>query len=193
MKYSLKRIDLQESSKEILRVPSEYGYILVSSFNQDLSYPEITRNAYKLKKDIDHSGYNYIPVWMEIFERSKKVNVKIQVFVIVNSMRGTSKGFEDDISLRGLGSRLCREYNMDAFGYVRQNDNSTLYFIDSSNRELLQAESRLPAKDVDYFLHFLSSPSKNYLCRRGIVWLANAPKSLAEAYKRMGEIFFRIN
>lgn len=191
MKYSLRKLDIKENNGEIFNIYSSNGYILVSSFKQNLSYPDITRNNFKLKRTIENSGFNHIPVWMEVFEVEKKLYVKVQVYVIVNSKKGTVEFFEDTSSLKNVGVQICKEYDLDGFAYVSEKNDKMLSFINKKGNDVFKVESLSPGKNIDYFLHFLASPSKKYICRKGILWLANAPKSLAEAYKRLGELFFK--
>jgi hypothetical protein len=204
MKYELVEIDLKETTlKKMLTTHSEAGYIIISAFRTEFDYIENVRRNNKLKQDIKNSGYSYIPVWGGYIEFNVKTNKRVETkersFIVLNYKRGSTEVMGDSKDLKKIGQILCKKYNQQEYLYKPQGIETKAYYLDSNGKKTQVFNSVSPTKSADiYFTNLVKSSkkpvgTKSYTYREGTIWLAQAPNSLSEAYKRMGEIFLRFD
>jgi hypothetical protein len=202
MKYDLVKIDLKETTlKKMLTKHSDAGYIIITAFRGEFDYPQNVKRNVKLKSDIDKSGYSYIPVWGGFIETDAETGeqkeVKERSFVILNFKRGSSEIAGDSESLKKLGRMLCKKYEQESYLYKPQGEDTKAYYITSAGKVDMTFNLATPTTGVDmYFTNLTKSAKKpvgkkSFTYREGVVWLAKSPKSMAEAYTRMGELFLR--
>ncbi len=202
MKYQLKRINLKETTlKKMLTKHSDAGYIIITAFRSEYEYKENVDRNNKLKADIDKSGYSYIPVWggfVELHKPTKKLReVKERSFIVLNFKRGSTEMVGDSKELKVLGQKLCKKYDQDSYLYKPQGTETKAYYLTGDGKVDQTFTSVSPTTSADiYFTNLVKSSkksvgTKSFTYREGVIWLAQSPKSLAEAYKRMGEIFLR--
>jgi hypothetical protein len=202
MKYDLKKINLKETNlKKLLTKHSDAGYIIITAFRGENEYTENVKRNQKLKSDIDKSGYSYIPVWGGFIETDietgEQKEVKERSFIVLNFKRGTIEPMGDSEGLKELGRKLCKKYEQESYLYKPQGKETKAYYLTGSGKVDMMFSTATPTKSADmYFTNLAKSSkksvgSKAFTYREGVIWLAQSPKSLAEAYKRMGEVFFR--
>jgi hypothetical protein len=202
MKYELKKINLKETTlKKMLTKHSEAGYIIITAFRGEYEYKENVGRNNKLKSDIDKSGYSYIPVWGGFIETDietgEQKEVKERSFVVLNFPRGKTEPMGDGEGLKDLGRRLCKKYEQESYLYKPQGLETKAYYLTGTGKVDMTFNSATPTKGADaYFTNLAKSSKKSvggksFTYREGVIWLAKSPKSLAEAYKRMGEVFLR--
>jgi hypothetical protein len=203
MKYQLKQINLKETPlKKMLSVHSEAGYVIITAFRTEYDYQTNVKRNQKLKADINKSGYSYIPVWGGFVETDRNTGEKIErkerSFIILNFKRGSTEPFNDSIGLKKLGQVLCNSYDQEVYLYKPQGKETTAYYLTGSGAVDSKFRSATPTKSADvYFTNLAKSAKKRvgkraFTYREGIIWLAQSPGNLAEAYKRMGEWFLRL-
>lgn len=204
MKYELKKIDLKETNlKKLLTKHSAAGYIIITAFRGEFEYKENVKRNQKLKADIDKSGYSYIPVWGGFIETDSETGeqneVKERSFIVLNFKRGKNEPGTDSEGLKELGRILCKKYGQESYLYKPQGASTKAFYLTGTGKVDMTFSSATPTKGADMYFTNLSKSSKKavgskaFTYREGVIWLAKSPKSLAEAYKRMGEVFFRFN
>lgn len=202
MKYELKKIDLKETTlTKMLTKHSDAGYIIITAFRGEFEYKENVKRNQKLKSDIDKSEFSYIPVWGGFIETDSETGeqkeVKERSFVVLNFKRGSKESSPDSEELKKLGRVLCKKYNQESYLYKPQGNETQAFYINSMGKVEMKFNSATPTKAADMYFTNLSKSSKKsvgnkaFTYREGVIWLAQSPKSLAEAYKRMGEIFIK--
>jgi hypothetical protein len=203
MRYQLKKINLKETPlKKMLSVHSDVGYVIITAFRTEYDYQTNVKRNQKLKADIDKSGYSYIPVWGGFVETDRNtgesVERKERSFIILNFERGSTKPFDDSVGLKKLGQVLCNKYEQEVYLYKPHGKETTAYYLTDTGAVDSKFSSATPTKSADvYFTNLVKSAKKRvgkqaFTYREGVIWLAQSPGSLAEAYKRMGEWFLRL-
>lgn len=201
MKYELIRFDLNETTlKKMLTKHSDAGYIIITAFRGEFDYPQNVKRNQKLKADIDKSGYSYIPVWGGFIETDSNTGeqkeVKERSFVVLNFKRGTNEPVGNTDGIMKLGKLLCKKYAQESYLYKPAGESTKSYYITSTGKVDMTFNSATPTKAVDMYFTNLAKSSKKavgnkaFTYREGVIWMAKGPKSLFEAYKRMGEVFF---
>ena len=203
MRYQLKKINLKETPlKKMLSVHSDVGYVIITAFRTEYDYQTNVKRNQKLKADIDKSGYSYIPVWGGFIETDRNTGEKIErkerSFIILNFKRGSTEPFNDSIGLKKLGQVLCNKYEQEVYLYKPHGKETTAYYLTDTGAVDSKFSSATPTKSADvYFTNLVKSAKKRvgkqaFTYREGVIWLAQSPGNLAEAYKRMGEWFLRL-
>lgn len=204
MKYELKKINLRETNlKKMLSTHSDAGYIIITAFRNEYPYVENVRRNNKLKQDIDKTGYSYIPVWggyIEKKESGELITVKERSFIITNFPRGKSISTGDSKELKSIGKMLCKKYDQHTFLYKPTGTESTAFYLKSSGAVDQKFTNVTPSEAADIYFTNLSKAArkelkltKSFTYQEGILWFAQSPNSLSEAYKRRGEVFLRFN
>jgi hypothetical protein len=202
MKYELKKVYLRETNlAKMLSTHSDAGYIIITAFRSEYPYVENVRRNNKLKQDIDKSGYSYIPVWggyIETKDSGEMKKVKERSFIITNFPRGKSVPKEDSKELKSLGKTLCKKYNQETFLYKPTGTESIAYYLKDSGAVDQKFTGVTPSEAADIYFTNLSKAarkefkvSKSFTYQEGVLWFAQSPNSLSEAYKRRGEVFLR--
>ncbi len=202
MKYQLKRVNINETTlKKLLTKHSNAGYIIITAFRGEYDYQENVKRNQKLKADIDKSGYSYIPVWGGFIETDvetgEQKEVKERSFVILNFERGSTNSFPDSEGLKKLGRVLSKKYDQESYLYKPQGEETKAFYITPTGKVDMTFNSATPTKAADmYFTNLAKSSKKSvgkkaFTYREGYIWLAKSPSTLAEAYKRMGELFLK--
>jgi hypothetical protein len=203
MKYNLIKINLNETTlKKLLTKHSDAGYVILTAFRGEFDYKQNVKRNQLLKADIDKSGYSYIPVWGGFIETDvesgEQKEVKERSFIILNFQRGTNEPMGDSEDLKELGRKLCKKYAQESYLYKPQGKETKAYYLTATGKVDMAFSTATPTKSVDMYFTNLAKSSKKavgkkaFTYREGVIWLAQSPKTLAEAYKRMGEVFFRL-
>lgn len=203
MKVYLKKVLVKETSVSgMLTIHCKNGYIIISAFRYGDSDPDLLKKnmvrSDKLKSDIKSSGFSYIPVWGGFEETSKDinekpVNVNEQIFVIFNYKRLEKQDTIDE--LKKLGNQLCKKYDQESF-FLKDTDGKG-YFLDGNGSVQQTFSSISPTEEIDVYFSFLDKRRRNdsigcpLTYREGVLYLAKPPLTLAEAYIRSPEVFFR--
>lgn len=201
MKYNLVKINLNETTlKKMLTKHSDAGYIIITAFRTvDYTYQENVKRNNKLKSDINKSEYSYIPVWGGFIETDSETGetqeVKERSFVVFNFKRGSTEPFVGSDELKKLGMFLCKKYDQESFLYKPQGPQTKAFYLNRNGKVDMSFKSVTPTTNTDVYFTNLSKgkndpvAKKSFTYREGTIWLPDSPKTLAEAYKRYGEVF----
>lgn len=207
MKYRLKKINVNQTSLAgMMGKHSQAGYIIISAFRGGDRDSKVLKQNYKnnahLKRLIGISKFPYTIAWggfEQTDENGRKVTVKEQSYIVFNR-----DGFNDyrkqdgSEKLKMLGKLYCQIFNQDSFFYKAQGENSKGQYINANGKVVMTFGNVSPTQAADIYFTSLNkgrkkrSNSKAFTFRQGIIYLPKPPQTLAEAYMRSGEIFFRI-
>ncbi len=201
-KYRLKEIRLAKNTlSELFKYSSDAGYFIISAFSGgDGSSDILNSNLEKsrsLKSDIRAAGYAFIPVWGDFIEDAENEDktIKEQAFIVFNFVKRIKQ--EDSEELYKLGLELCRKYEQEAIIYKPIGEDRTAHYVGSDGTTIATFSTASPATSADvYFTNLNKSREKDsgraFAYREGHVYLAKYSETVAEAYLRPGEIYFRI-
>jgi hypothetical protein len=208
MKYKLIKVDLREVNlSRMFDAHNKAGYIIISAYRGgelDPSQLALNKsNNQKLKGDIRKSGYSYFPVWGGFVEHDEETNqereVKEPSFVVSSYKVGGN--IQDNKRLFELGKEWSSKYQQESFLYKPAGDDTVAYFISPEGTTLAKFESISPTTDADaYFTSLHKSKSQNkplkttksFTYKEHVVYMAQPPENLNEAYIRHNELFFRL-
>ena len=198
-KYRLKEIILDENTlSELFKYSSEVGYIIISAFSGSDGVSGILdhnlEKSRSLKSDIRASGFAFIPVWGDFIE-DEGTTIKEQAFIVFNFVKRIEQ--EDSEELYKLGLDLCKKYDQEAIIYKPIGQERTAHYVGSDGSTIATFSTASPATSADvYFTNLNKSREKDsgraFAYREGHVYLAKYSETVAEAYLRPGEIYFRI-
>ena len=207
MKYTVKRIRVDETSVTgMMGKHADAGYIIISAFRDGDGDPDILKKNkaanQQLKGVIASSGYSYIPVWGGFIEYGvdgKENIVKEQSFIVFN-FKGRERQPDTKV-LKALGQKWCKKFDQDA--YLYKEEGGKAYYIDKNGSVTSTFSSVSPTQAADIYFTSLNKSRKKIQRKgftfregkeyiKGEVWMAKSPRSLAEAYTRRGEVFFKI-
>ena len=202
--YHLVKIPLSKSNKNetanltetnverMLSKHKDAGYIVLSAYRNSNTEQENNIATKQLKKDINNSGFSFIPVWGAYAEAPEGDGEKPPVqteksFIITNFPKGSSTPNETTDELFEVGKDLTNKYNQDSFLYV-PSEGSKLYtgddlayWIDRNGKIVDEPfKSVSPTKDADEFFSRISKSHRDvidYKNKKGEIEPAQRDKS----------------
>lgn len=202
MTYDIQKIVIAETDvQNMMKKHSMAGYVIISAFRHEYSHSVNQNLSLELRKDIRASGFSFIPVWGGFVETEEYENEEVvmeQSFIVFNykglaMQHGTKE-------LKEYGRQFCEKYNQQTYLFREEGENGKIHYIDSSGIIKMTFNSITPVEAANKYFASLnenkstkgSHKTGSLIFREGVIYLAKSPKSLYEAYKRYGEIFFQI-
>ena len=168
---------LTETNVErMLSKHKDAGYIVLSAYRNSNTEQENNIDTKQLKKDINNSGYSFIPVWGAYAEDPEEEGAErpqVQTeksFIITNFPKGSKVPNETTDELFSLGKNLAGKYNQDSFLYVPSegsklyNGEDLAYWIDRNGKIVDEPfKSVSPTKDADEFFSRISKSHRDVI------------------------------
>lgn len=202
IKYNLNLLT-ETNKNKLLKKHGDAGYIILSAFRGEYELNQNYKRNDSLKKDIKSSGFSYTPVWGGYKETDKETGetkeVKEQSFIVFNFKQGENESQENTEELKNLGKKLAKKYDQESFLYKpsKEEDGDKAYYITPTGKVEMTFNNIRPTDAIDiYFTNLKKSrfkqakDSKQSVTFESVIYFRDTPNSLAEAYKRGGEIFF---
>jgi hypothetical protein len=165
------------------------------------------QNEEALKSDLASAGFGFIPTYGGFRERvvdpdtgEEKLidNPEPELSFIVPAQKRGSKGQAagDSQELKQLGMELSAKYNQDSFLFKSPaSEDSSAYWITRTGEEEMSFDD-VVANDLEqiYFTKLRKKPGRFSLTedQQFALYIPKSPKSVAEARRRYGEIFIRV-
>ena len=190
---------------------SDAGYIIISAFRDgDIDpdqYKINKKNSKELKDLIKKSGYSFVPIWGGFEETDKQGNkqtVKQRSFIVFNFKKNNK--MSDSEELKKLGQEWCKKFNQESFLWKEEGQLGKAHYVDLNGKIEMSFNAVTPTDASDIYFSSLKNsrrnPRKKALTFReslekgskvynGKLYMSQSPSTLAQAYKRSGELFFR--
>ena len=168
------------------------------------------QNERQLKSDLAAAGFGFVPTYGGFRERvidpdtgEEKLidNPEPEMSFIVPAQRRGSKGQAagDSEALRQLGMELSAKYNQDSFLFKPPaSEDSWAHWITRTGKKEMSFDD-VVANDLEqiYFTKLRKKPGRFSLTedtknQEFVLYIPRAPRSVAEARKRYGEIFIKL-
>ncbi len=204
MKRQIITLDLSELAalREHRGIRGEEGYIVITPFKPGLTSSANHKRNKRFLEKLKAVNYAHYPVWggFNVYGNNGLINKRpmlVKAFVVLNFPRASSAAYENSDGLNELGQELCKKFEQRFYLFKRKEAGNNVYLINSAGhtQEKLSLVSMIESAD-SYFARLSDSGlygkfEEKHQFLAGRLYVPATPDSMAEAYKRYGEVFIK--